>query len=178
MGGLALAAPASYLHLPKSDGAVGRPGTRVCGSGLAGSTRDAMATKGPTYLPLDADAAVCHLDHAHVVSSVTWRQEHGGPSWCLFHRKRLSPNTQLHPLLRDTASCRGSQDPTSLGRPLSGRALTDGARASPRVLLQQLHDAGLLRGRAAAAHHGWALAGQVHELMLIELEADLGDRAS
>ena len=53
-------------------------------------------------------------------------------------------------------------------------ALTDGARASARVLLQQLDDVGLLRGRAAAADHGRALAGQLHELVLVVLQADLG----
>lgn len=48
-----------------------------------------------------------------------------------------------------------------------GAALTDGAGAPARVRLQQRHDAGLLRGRAAAAHHGGALAGQLHELVLV-----------
>ena len=51
--------------------------------------------------------------------------------------------------------------------------LTDGTGASACVLLQQLDDVGLLGGRAAAADHGRALAGQLHELMLVVLQADL-----
>lgn len=81
-------------------------------------------------------------------------------------------------LLHDSLSCRGSRDPRWSRRTLTGQTLTDGARASPRVLLKQLHDVGFLRGRAAAAHHGRALAGQLRELKLVELEADLRDRAS
>ena len=53
--------------------------------------------------------------------------------------------------------------------------LTDGAGASACVLLQQLDDVGLLGGRAAAADHGRALAGQLHKLVLIVLQADLGE---
>lgn len=52
-------------------------------------------------------------------------------------------------------------------------ALTDGAGALAGVLLQQLDDVGLLGGRAAAADHGRALAGQLHELVLVVLEANL-----
>ena len=51
--------------------------------------------------------------------------------------------------------------------------LTDGAGAAACVLLQQLDDVGLLGGRAAAADHGRALAGQLHELVLVVLEAHL-----
>ena len=57
-----------------------------------------------------------------------------------------------------------------------GAALTDGAGAPVRVLLQQLHDAGLLRGRAAAADHGGALAGQLHEFVLVVPQAHLEHR--
>lgn len=35
---------------------------------------------------------------------------------------------------------------------------------------------GLLGGGTAAAYHGRALAGQLHELILIVLEANLGKR--
>ena len=55
-------------------------------------------------------------------------------------------------------------------------ALTDGAGALAGVLLQQLDDVGLLGGRAAAADHGRALAGQLHELVLVVLQADLEHR--
>lgn len=54
--------------------------------------------------------------------------------------------------------------------------LTDGACASRGVLLQQRHDAGLLGGRAPAADHGRALAGQLHKLELVVLQADLQGR--
>ena len=53
--------------------------------------------------------------------------------------------------------------------------LTDGAGAAACVLLQQLDDVGLLGGRAAAADHGRALAGQLHKLVLVVLQADLGE---
>lgn len=51
--------------------------------------------------------------------------------------------------------------------------LTDSTRALSCVLLQQLHDVGLLCGRAAAAHHSGALASQLHELVLIIPETHL-----
>lgn len=44
------------------------------------------------------------------------------------------------------------------------------------AFLEQPNDLGLLGGGAAAAHHGRALAGQLHELILIVLEANLGKR--
>lgn len=53
--------------------------------------------------------------------------------------------------------------------------LTNGAGAPACVLLQELDDVGLLGGRAAAADHGWALAGQLHKLVLVVLQADLGE---
>lgn len=53
--------------------------------------------------------------------------------------------------------------------------LTNGAGAPACVLLQELDDVGLLGRGAAAADHGRALAGQLHELVLIVLQADLGE---
>ena len=53
--------------------------------------------------------------------------------------------------------------------------LTDGACALPGALLQQLHNAGLLGGRTAAAHHSGALAGQLRKLVLVVPQADLED---
>lgn len=44
------------------------------------------------------------------------------------------------------------------------------------VLSQQLHDASLLGGRAAAAHDGRALAGQLYELMLVVPQTHLQHR--
>lgn len=58
----------------------------------------------------------------------------------------------------------------------AGRPPTYRAGELARALLQQPHDLGLLGGRAAAADHGRALAGQLHELVLVVLEADLGER--
>ena len=58
-------------------------------------------------------------------------------------------------------------------RARQGGRLTDGTRALPRVVLQQLRDAGRLGGRAAAAHHGGTLAGQLRQLVLVVLEAHL-----
>lgn len=89
---------------------------------------------------------------------------------------------EIH-LLLETTHCatRSFEDPrfspSATADGARSQALTDGARASPGVLLQQLHDVGFLGGRAAAAHHGRALAGQLHELVLVVLEADLGNRA-
>lgn len=42
------------------------------------------------------------------------------------------------------------------------------------AFLQKAHNLGLLGGCTAAADHGWTLACQLHELILIVLEADLG----
>lgn len=53
------------------------------------------------------------------------------------------------------------------------RPPTDGAGELSGAFLQQAHDLGLLGGGAAAADHGRALARQLHELVLVVLEADL-----
>lgn len=42
------------------------------------------------------------------------------------------------------------------------------------ALLEQTHDLGFLGGGTAAADHSWALAGQLHELIFIVFEANLG----
>lgn len=55
-----------------------------------------------------------------------------------------------------------------------GQPPTYGTGELPGAFLQQAHDLGLLGGGAAAADHGRALAGQLHELVLVVLEANLG----
>lgn len=60
---------------------------------------------------------------------------------------------------------------TTAQRPIK---LTYCAGEFPGAFLEQPHDLGLLGRGTAAAHHGRALAGQLHELILIVLEADLG----
>lgn len=52
--------------------------------------------------------------------------------------------------------------------------LTYGTGELPCAFLEQPHDLGLLGRGTAAAHDSRALAGQLHELVLIVLEADLG----
>lgn len=54
-----------------------------------------------------------------------------------------------------------------------GRGPTYCAGQPPGALLEQTHDLRLLRGCAAAADHGRALAGQLHEFVLVVLEAHL-----
>lgn len=46
----------------------------------------------------------------------------------------------------------------------------------PRAFLEQSNDLGLLGGGTAATYHSRALAGQLHELVLIVLEANLAKR--
>lgn len=52
-------------------------------------------------------------------------------------------------------------------------SLTHGAGEFARPLLEQPHDLGFLRGGAAAAHDSGALARQLHELVLVVLQAHL-----
>ena len=153
---------------PGAEGAAGGwsrtpPGGRGRGPAPAGSALSphhrrgrsgpAAGTKGHTYLPFDPDPAVGRLDHAHVVSPVTCGHRSG--------RWHGSPETR-------------DQLPGGGGAPArQGGRLTDGTRALPRVVLQELRDAGLLGGRAAAAHHGGTLAGQLRQLVLVVLEAHL-----
>lgn len=46
----------------------------------------------------------------------------------------------------------------------------------PSAFLEQPNNLGLLGRGTAAAHHSRALAGQLHELILIVLEANLGKK--
>lgn len=86
-------------------------------------------------------------------------------------RAALGPSPQRSPGVpcRVTRS-RGARPPQVRGR---GRGPTYCAGQPPGALLEQTHDLGLLRGRAAAADHRWALAGQLHELVFVVLEAYL-----
>lgn len=52
--------------------------------------------------------------------------------------------------------------------------LTYGTGELSGAFLQQPHNLGFLGGGAAAADHGRALAGKLHELILVVLEANLG----
>lgn len=76
-----------------------------------------------------------------------------------------SPPTLTEKESGAAAGRRRGQRPTYCARELAG------------ALLEQAHDLGLLGGGAAAADHGWALAGQLHELVLIVLKANLGGKA-
>lgn len=69
--------------------------------------------------------------------------------------------------------CRVRQPRPVPRRARGGRGPTYCAGQLPGALLEQTHDLGLLRGRAAAADHRRALAGQLHELVLVVLEAHL-----
>lgn len=89
-------------------------------------------------------------------------------------RAALGPSPRRSPGVpcRVTRS-RGARPPQVRGR---GRGPTYCAGQPPGALLEQTHDLGLLRGRAAAADHRWALAGQLHELVFVVLEAYLAAR--
>lgn len=78
------------------------------------------------------------------------------------------------------ASRQGQEDsaPASLSTPGDASfhrgELTYCAGELSSAFLEQPHDLGLLGRGTAAAHNSWALAGQLHELIFIVLEANLG----
>ena len=98
-----------------------------------------------TFLPNNPHARVRLLNHAHVISAVS-----DGASLLFYRRKR---KTACH------ISC------------FVDELVLKTSHTS--VFLQEAHDLGLLRGRAAADDDRGALTGELHELVLVILEANL-----